>query len=155
MTVTSATTASRSSAYTDPTAATTTAKKTTLDATDFMKLLSVQFQQQDPMKPMDDTAYMSQMAQFTSLEQSNTLVKQITQLSTNQNIVSANSYLGRQVTLDDGKGGTISGVVSGVKLSNGTPQLVVGDKTYSPSAVLLVEPAPLAPATTADLPPAA
>lgn len=151
MQINSATAADRSSALTEP-AAVITGKKTALNSQDFMKLLSVQFQHQDPMKPMEDTAFIAQMAQFSSLEQSNSLVQQMTQLSASQGISAANSYLGHQVTLDDGKGGTVTGEVSGVEMTSGTPRLIVGDYTYPLSAVLLVEPAP---ATVADLPPAA
>ena len=150
MQVTSATSTDRTAALTGTT---TTAKKTALNSNDFMKLLSVQFQHQDPMKPMEDTAFISQMAQFTSLEQSNSLVQQLTQLTARQDITAANSYLGRQVTLDEGSGKTTVGRVDGVDLTSGSPRLIVGDYTYPLSSVLLVEPAPLT--TTADLPPAA
>jgi flagellar basal-body rod modification protein FlgD len=152
MTVASATAADRTSTLAD-TAATLTSKKTALGSQDFMKLLSVQFQHQDPMKPMEDTAFIAQMAQFSSLEQSSSMALQMTQLNTSQHITAANSYLGHQVTLDDGQGGTVTGPVTGVEMSGGTPRLIVGDFTYPLSAVLLVEPA--APATPAALPPAA
>jgi flagellar basal-body rod modification protein FlgD len=36
----------------------------------FMKLLVAQISHQDPLKPMDDTAFVSQLAQFSALEQS-------------------------------------------------------------------------------------
>ncbi len=144
----------RTTAYADPTAAPAIAgKKTSLNSQDFMKLLAVQFQKQDPMKPMEDTAFIAQMAQFSSLEQSSAMAQQMVQLSSSQNIAAANSYLGHQVTLDDGNGGIATGQVTGVQMANGTPRLVVGDYTYPLSAVLLVEPS--APATVAELPPAA
>jgi flagellar basal-body rod modification protein FlgD len=151
MTVTSATSADRTSALTGATPIAN--KKTSLNSNDFMKLLSVQFQHQDPMKPMEDTAFISQMAQFSSLEQSNSLVQQMAQLSARQDITEANSYLGRQVTLDDGKGGTASGLVDGVDLSSGTPRLKVGQSTYPLSSVLYVEPGAFTNPTA--LPPAA
>src|SRR3954468_4264142 len=35
----------------------------------FLKLLVAQISHQDPLKPMDDTAFVAQLAQFSSLEQ--------------------------------------------------------------------------------------
>jgi len=143
MQVTSATSAYSSNGTTDSntTGSNTVTKKNTLGQNDFLKLLAVQFQQQDPMKPMEDTAFIAQMAQFTALDQSSSLLKQVTQLSINQDTATANSYIGRHVTLDAGKGQTASGDVTGVDVSDGTPRLIVGDYTYPLSSVLLVEPA--------------
>jgi flagellar basal-body rod modification protein FlgD len=118
-----------------------TPKKTVLGQDDFLKLLAIQFQSQDPMKPMEDTAFIAQMAQFTALDQSKSLLKQMTQLSASQDIVTANSYIGRHVTLDGGDDKTVSGDVSGIELTDGAPRLIVGDQTYPLSSVLLVEPA--------------
>jgi flagellar basal-body rod modification protein FlgD len=124
-------------------------KKTTLGQEDFLKLLAVQFQSQDPMKPMEDTAFIAQMAQFTSLEQSSSLVQQMMQLQTAQDVTTANSYIGRRVTLDGGNDEIVTGEVSGVDISDGTPRLIVGDYTYPISSVLLVEPgSTAAPSTT-------
>ncbi len=38
-----------------------------MDATDFLKLLTAQMQQQDPTDPMDNKDMLAQMAQFTTL----------------------------------------------------------------------------------------
>jgi len=62
--------------------------------------------------------------------------------------VTANSYIGRQVTVDDGKGGTDSGNVSAVEMSVNGPRIVIGEKTYPISAVLLVEPGTVTNPTT-------
>ena len=117
----------------------------TLGVNDFMKLLATQFQQQDPMKPMDDTAFIAQTAQFTSLQQTSSLVQQITQLTASQNLATANSYLGRQVTVDAGHGATVAGVVSAVDASGSAPQLILNGQAYPLSAVLRVEPGAIAP----------
>src|SRR6266702_4499406 len=47
---------------------------------DFMKILLTQLAYQDPMKPMDNQQFMSQIAQFTTLEQSQQLNQKIDQL---------------------------------------------------------------------------
>jgi flagellar basal-body rod modification protein FlgD len=136
-------TTSSKSAYEDPaTIAANTPKKTMLGQDDFLKLLAVQFQSQDPMKPMEDTAFIAQMAQFTALDQSKSLLTQMTQMSASQDIVTANSYIGRKVTLDAGADQLVTGEVTGIEITEGSPRLIIGDQTYSLSAVLLVEPAP-------------
>jgi len=128
---------------TSPPASPLTAGSKTLGSADFMKLLAVQFQSQDPLKPMDDTAFIAQMAQFTSLQQSQTLTTEMTKLSTSQELVAANSYIGRQVTVDDGKGGLTTGIVSGVEVDSTGPKIMVGANPYAISAVHSVQPAPL------------
>ncbi len=117
-----------------------TKKKTQLGQEDFLKLLAVQFKSQDPMKPMEDTAFIAQMAQFTSLDQSSAMVTQMTQMRTQQDIATANSYIGRLVTFEDANEQILSGDVSGVDISDGTPRLIIGGKNYPLSSVLLVEP---------------
>ena len=117
----------------------------TLGQDDFLKLLAQQFQAQDPLSPMQDTSFIAQMAQFTSLQQSGAMAADISAMRAEQQYATANSYLGRQVTVDSGDGGTASGVVTGVENVGGSPRLVVGDAMYPVGSVLLVEPAPAAP----------
>jgi flagellar basal-body rod modification protein FlgD len=124
----------------------------TLGMNDFMKLLATQFQQQDPMKPMDDTAFIAQTAQFTSLQQTSTLVQQITQLNAAQGLATANSYLGRNVTVDLGKGKTATGEVTAIDASGSEPQLILNDTSYPLSSVLRVEPGAATPAAAATTP---
>jgi flagellar basal-body rod modification protein FlgD len=113
-----------------------------LGQADFLQLLSVQFQNQDPMQPMDDTAFIAQMAQFSSLQQTQTLTQQMTQLAASQSLTTANSYIGRKVTVDAGKndGTTVTGNVTAVDASTATPQLIINGQSYPITAVLRLEP---------------
>ena len=131
----------------DSPTATTRSLKSTLGQDDFLKLLAVQFQTQDPMKPVEDTAFIAQMAQFSSLEQTQTMSTDLAALRTQQQQATANSYLGHRVTLDSGDGQLVTGDVAGVELAGDGPRLVVGDYTYPLSSVLLVEPAPVSTTT--------
>ena len=111
----------------------------TLGQNDFLKRLAKQFQTQDPMKPMEDPAFIAQMAQFSSLEQSKTMANDMAALRSDQQRTAANSYLGHRVTVDAGKGQTDTGDVTGVDERGTTPQLVINGQLYPLSAVLLVE----------------
>ena len=135
-------------AMTDPLGTPIVSGQKTLGSNDFMKLLAVQFQQQDPMKPMDDTAFIAQMAQFTALSQSQTMTTQMTQLSSSQALATANSYLGYQVTVDNGDGTSSTGVVGGVQVDSAGPKIMVGGNPYAVSSVLYVEPVPVPTSTT-------
>ena len=132
----------RSSAATDPTATSTTSSvpQKTLGQDDFLKLLAAQFQAQDPMKPMEDTTFIAQMAQFSALEQSKTMATDMAGLNSEQDVTAANSYLGHRVTVNQADGTTDTGDVTAVDLSGASPQLSVNGKLYSLSSVLLVEP---------------
>lgn len=111
-----------------------------LGKNDFLKLLAVQFQMQDPTKPMEDTAFIAQTAQFSSLEQSTSMASDMSQLRADQQRVVANSYLGHRVTVDIGEGETATGDVSAIDNSGPAPRLVVGENSYALSDVLRVEP---------------
>lgn len=107
---------------------------------DFLKLLAVQFQSQDPMKPMEDSAFIAQMAQFSALEQSKSMNTEMQVLRGYQQLATANSYLGHRVTVEAGDGSSVSGDVSAVDTSGGSPKIIVNGQPFSLSAVLRVEP---------------
>lgn len=107
---------------------------------DFLKLLAKQFQVQDPMKPMEDTAFIAQMAQFSSLEQSKAMNTEMQVLRGYQQLATANSYLGHRVTVEAGDGSSVSGDVTAVDTSGGSPKIIVNGQPFSISAVLRVEP---------------
>ncbi|MBX3739000.1 MAG: flagellar hook capping protein [Candidatus Didemnitutus sp.] len=122
----------------------------TLGSDDFMKLLAVQFQQQDPMKPMEDTAFIAQMAQFSALEQNKTMASQITALRADQQLLMGNGYIGRTVTVEDSDGKSVTGVVSALDndATDGVT-LKIGDKSYPLSSVRRIEPTATQQSSTA------
>ena len=119
--------------------------KQTLTQDDFLKLLTIQLQNQDPLKPMEDAQFMGTMAQFASLEQTRELGKTMDDFTNSmgdftksQVLNSAQIYLGRAVTLDVLDPATnkyVVGTVSGVKVANGVPQITVGGKDYATASV--------------------
>ena len=129
-------------------AAATSTAKSTLTTQDFLQLLSTQLQNQDPLKPMDDSAYLAQMAQFTSLQQVNTLSNTISLMRSDQQNLAATSYLGRVVTMDDGNSSTVSGTVTAVDTSGATPNLEINGKYYPLTSLLSVSSAPASTAAS-------
>ena len=121
--------------FLDPTVANRPVGKQALDQTDFLKLLTVQLQSQDPMKPMEDTQFISQMASFSALENSK-------DLSASFKSFTATSYLGKIVDIRDAAG-THSGEVTEITIANNQPQLTVGGKTYDPAHVVRVTSKPV------------
>ena len=121
--------------------ATTVTKTTDLGKDDFLKLLVAQLQSQDPLNPMEDKEFISQMAQFTSLEQ-------MKNVSNAVQITQATSYIGKQVTWDDEMGEQQTGIVKAVRITSGEPKIVVGDQNIALAKVTSVTDAPAAAATT-------
>ena len=110
----------------------------TLDQNDFLKLLMAQFTAQDPLEPMKDTAFIAQMAQFTTLEQSKSMTADIAALREQQQILQANSMLGRNVVVQVDGELVSEGTVTAVKMEAGTPQIVVNGQAYALSQVLSI-----------------
>lgn len=65
----------------------------------FMKLLVAQLQHQDPLNPQDNTEFVAQLAQFSSLEQQTETNKKMDQLLATQNSSAAFSLLGQDVVV--------------------------------------------------------
>jgi len=125
-----------SSALSSATAATSTLGK---DA--FMKLLVAQISHQDPLKPMDDTAFVSQLAQFSALEQMNNVSSSLDRLTASSELTQGAALSGRTITyqLDDNSD-PVTGVVGKVTVDKGTAMLDVNGVSVPLSAVQEIDP---------------
>ena len=85
----------------------------------FLKLFVAQLQHQDPMSPMQDSDFMGQMAQFSTLEQ-------ISNLANSDAMSNAIGLIGRTVTYKDKEGVLQTGAVEKVTSVDGKPSLTVG-----------------------------
>lgn len=96
---------------------------------DFLKLLLTQLSNQDPTRPMENTEFIAQMAQFSSLEQMTNMSTEFAKLA---NMLSSNeavSLLGKNVTISTGDT-SVNGVVEAVTRSE-DPQVEVNGMLYS------------------------
>lgn len=115
-----------------------------LGQNDFLKLLVSQIQYQDPLNPKSNTDMAAQMAQFTSLQQA-------TDTSSSLAMIQANSLIGSSVTVQVDSKNSAAGIVSGVTVVNGQPQIVINGQHYQVGQVTSVQPPPVAstlPGTT-------
>lgn len=90
----------------------------------FLKILLTQLTYQDPMKPMDNQQFMAQMAQFTSLEQTQQLNDKIATLVTNQAALQSVGLIGRTVDIN-ANGSTLTGTVTSLSFAGSSPSLTL------------------------------
>jgi flagellar basal-body rod modification protein FlgD len=95
-----------------------------LSMQDFLKVLLTQLTYQDPLKPLDNQQFMAQIAQFTSLEQTQQLNDRIAQLVSNQASLQSVGLIGRTVDVNSASG-AVTGTVVSLDLSGSTPQLTI------------------------------
>jgi len=100
----------------------------TLDKDDFLKILITQLSYQDPTAPMEDKEFISQMAQFSSLEQMTNMSEGFNNLSGMLGQGNALGLLGKWVEVIDGDK-MISGKVEEVS-GRDFPQILIDGKYY-------------------------
>jgi flagellar basal-body rod modification protein FlgD len=97
-----------------------------LGENDFLQLMMDQLQNQDPLSPDDPTQYLSELAQFSSLEQQNSIASSAASQATQSASSSALALLGHTVSYQDSSGDIQTGTVSKVDFSSSGPSLTVG-----------------------------
>ncbi|GLR70019.1 flagellar hook assembly protein FlgD [Agaribacter marinus] len=100
---------------------------------EFIRLFLTQLTNQDPLEPVDNSQFLAQMAQFTSLEQTRLLNENMNNLlamnSTNQGV----NMLGKQVEVINGNA-LFNGTVEGLQFGQNGISLTVrgtGDEFLS------------------------
>lgn len=95
-----------------------------LDFQSLLKIILTQLTYQDPLKPMDNFQFVSQLAQFAQLQQSQSLNDQVTSLLSAQSASQATGLLGHTVDITT-QGTTLSGTVTAVAFSGGQPLVTI------------------------------
>jgi flagellar basal-body rod modification protein FlgD len=91
---------------------------------DFLRILVAQLSYQDPLKPMDPQQFVSQLAQFTALQQTQEINEKVATLVSAQGAIQSVGMLGK--TVDVLVGATArTGVVEAIAFNNGMPRLTV------------------------------
>ena len=114
---------------------------------DFLKLLMAQMQNQDPLKPMDDTQMIAQMAQFSALEETQALRQVLQQSANTQAVAQSASLIGKYVQAMQADSTTVSGTVTGVRLESTdgavTPIVQVDGKDVDYSTINQITSSPI------------
>ncbi len=98
---------------------------------DFLKIMTAQLQNLDPMggNSADTGEYISQMAQFTMLEQLSTLSTSLESMTTLSQQQLSFSLVGKKVSVFDGEN-TTEGIVEKVRYREGIAYPVIGGSEY-------------------------
>ena len=111
----------------------------------FLQLLVTQMKYQDPLQPMDNTQFVAQLAQFSSLEQMSNVantdsstLQEVQNLSQTTQMNTGFQLLGQNVAIQTGSQ-TFSGIVSSVKTDNGNVNLVIGNQQIPLSSIQSIQ----------------
>lgn len=94
----------------------------------FLKLLVAEMQYQDPMEPKDNSEYVKELSQFTQVETLNSMQDEVEKLS-------ANTLVGKYVSIEDEDGKTAEGKVDYVTTQSGTSYVSVEGALYKVSDI--------------------
>ncbi|RLT46624.1 MAG: hypothetical protein DWI62_01605 [Chloroflexi bacterium] len=97
------------------------------DKDNFMQMLLTQLRYQDPMNPMKDSDFMSQISQLQMADKMSQLNKSMLESVRAETLSQAANFIGRRVHATQ-NGESVEGVVSSVQQRNGAVTLSVGGR---------------------------
>jgi flagellar basal-body rod modification protein FlgD len=95
-----------------------------LSQNDFIKLFMSQLTYQDPLEPVDNSQFLAQLAQFSSVEQNRAMNEKLDNLLSIGTTFQAASLVGKSVEITSNSTTSI-GVISAVSFSSDGPVLTV------------------------------
>lgn len=137
MMISSVTTKDAVATTSDTSSSSSLSDATSLGKDEFLTLLIAQLENQDPLEPMENTEFASQLAQFSSLEQMtnvNTNLESIMAVQETANQLSVLGFIGKEITYSDG-----SGIVTGISYDADGTYLMIGDTSVNINDVTQVE----------------
>ena len=97
-----------------------------------LKIIMTQLSYQDPLKPMDNFEFVSQLAQFSQIQIGQTGNDRLQELVSAQATVQATSILGKTVDVPAGSS-TLTGKVVSIAFADGVPKITI--KTAAGSTI--------------------
>jgi flagellar basal-body rod modification protein FlgD len=120
------------------TSSTPTNPAAVLGKDDFLKLMVAQLKYQDPLKPSDQSQFMSQMAQFSTVEGINNMQSTLESMSQSNTLSQGVSLIGKDVTYLATDGTTGSGTADSVSVLDGKVTVHIGGTDVAIEDVLQV-----------------
>lgn len=115
------------------------APKNNLGKDDFLKLLITELRHQDPTNAMQDKEFIAQMAQFSALEQTQNMAKQLSDNLAFSQLTQSAMLVGTHVEVQDvGTGSIVKGPVDWVQMVEGKAYVKVNTKLYPINSILRV-----------------
>lgn len=117
-----------------------TNKRGSLSMDDFLQIMAAEIKNQSPMGGDgggSKTDYISQLAQFTTLEQMSSISESLDLLTFMSQQQYSFSLVGKEVTVLDAEG-NVTGTVDSVKFDNGYALLQVNNKYYYLGSIIEV-----------------
>jgi len=106
----------------------TQSKEKEMGKEDFLKLLVAQMKNQDPLNPSSNEDMVMQLAQFSSIEQTEMMNNNLETFIENNTLGTAGSMIGQEIEAANPDSGVITkGVVSQVNINGKGTKLVVGN----------------------------
>ncbi|ULU23716.1 flagellar hook assembly protein FlgD [Dyella terrae] len=96
---------------------------------DFIKLFVSELQFQDPMQPLDNSQFLTQLAQFVSIEQQSEEVSGINNLLTLDSSDQSLGLLSHTVQVANADGSTTTGKVTGIQYTSNGVQMTISTGT--------------------------
>lgn len=100
----------------------------TLGQEAFLELLVTELQYQDPLDPMDGTEYVTQLAQFSTVEQLTTMNDNMSSFLQYQGLYDGGSLIGKTVEINDGE---LTGEVTKIAIEDGETYVYIDGEEYS------------------------
>jgi flagellar hook assembly protein FlgD len=90
---------------------------------DFLDLMIAELQNQDPLNPLENDELLAQISQIREVGATDKLTETLDAVLLGQNVASATSLLGQEVTALTADGRTVTGTVDRVTIRDGQPEL--------------------------------